>query len=94
MISLPDTDHLPLPRHRPQRLRTIAVSIYATLALLALAIPQAVPNWLKGFEPGAVQGRLLEAALAVQSFSNRMGADWAYHEARRIFLNASGKRED
>jgi hypothetical protein len=53
-----------------------------------------MPNWLKGFEPGTAQGLLLDAALAVQSFSNRMGADWAYHEARRMFLNATGKREE
>ena len=93
-MSLPDTEHLAPPRHRPQPLRTIAIAIYTTLLLLALTIPQAVPNWLKGFEPGTTQGLFLDAALAVQSFSNRMGADWAYHEARRIFLNTTGKREE
>jgi len=93
-MSLPDTEHVPPPRHRPQSLRTTAVVIYATLALLLLAIPQAVPNWLKGFEPSVPQSLLLEAALSVQSFANRIGADWAYHEARRIFLDTTGKRED
>jgi len=93
-MSLPDIEHVPPPRHRPQSLRTVAVVIYVTLALLVLAIPQAVPNWLKGFEPSGTQSLLLDAALAVQSFANRMGADWAYHEARRIFLETTGKRED
>ena len=93
-MSLPDTEHVPPPWHRPQSLRATAVVIYATLMLLAFAIPQAVPNWLKGFEPSGTQSLLLDAALAVQSFANRMGADWAYHEARRIFLDTTGKRED
>jgi len=93
-MSLPDTEHLAPPRHRPQRLRTSATVIYATLAVLALTIPQAVPNWLKDFEPGQPRDVLLDVTLAVQSFSNRMGTDWAYHELRRLFLDATGKREN
>jgi hypothetical protein len=62
--------------------------------VLALTIPQALPNWLKAFEPGQPRDLLLDVTLAVQSFSNRMGADWVYHELRRLFLEATGKRED
>jgi hypothetical protein len=93
-MSLPDTEHLPPPRHRPQRLRTVVTVVYATLLVLALTIPQAVPNWLKGFEPGQPRDLLLDVTLAVQSFSNSMGADRPYHELRRLFLDATGKRED
>src|SRR5262249_1504977 len=93
-MSLPDTEHVPPPRHRPQSLRTIAVVIYVTLALLVLAIPQAVPNWLKGFEPSTPQSLLLDAAVAVPSFANRMGGGGGYRGGRRICRETTGKRED
>ena len=42
------------------------------------------------------QRRLLGAllALAVQSLSDRMGANMPFYNARRAFLDATGKRED
>jgi hypothetical protein len=75
-------------------LKAASVVIYATFALLAFTIPQAVPNWLKNLDPSTAQSYLLDAALAVQSFSNRMGANWPYFTARRIFLDTTGKSED
>jgi hypothetical protein len=75
-------------------LKVAAIVIYATLFLLAVTIPQAVPNWLKGFEPGGVQRALLDASLAVQSLANRMGVNVPFHAARRVFLATTGKSED
>ena len=66
------------------------------VTLLLLLTAQEVHHWI-GIAARKVVVRVfgvLLAALAVQSFSNRMGADWAYHEARRIFLSATGKREE
>jgi len=95
-LSLPDTDHVPPAPGQPLQapLRTTAVVLYATLAALALAIPQAAVNRLKDAEPNLLQDIALDAAFAVQSFSNRMGFDLPFYNARRAFLDASGKRED
>lgn len=73
---------------------TTSVVIYATLILLALAIPRGLVNWAKNFEPSAPQATLLNAAEAVQSLSHRIGADWAFVQCRELFLRATGKRED
>jgi hypothetical protein len=80
------------PRTSP--LKAAAIVVYATFALLAFTIPQAVPNWLKNMDPGPAQSFFLDTALAVQEFSNRMGANWPYFTARRIFLETTGKSED
>jgi hypothetical protein len=95
-LSLPDTDHIALGPGRPQErpLRTTAIVIYGTLALLALAVPRGLVNWSKNFEPNAAQEVLLRVAEAVQSVSQRLGADWPYRRGRAIFLNATGKREE
>jgi hypothetical protein len=94
--SLPDTEHVALgpggPLERP--LRTTAIVIYATLALLVLTIPGGLVNWSKNFEPGAAQDVLLRTAEALQSLSQRLGANWPYRRGREIFLHATGKRED
>ena len=42
--------------------RTAAVIIYATLALLVLTIPQSLPNWLRDMEENPVQQVLLGAS--------------------------------
>jgi hypothetical protein len=95
-LSLPDTDHIALGPGRPleRPLRTTAIVIYATLALLALAVPRGLVNWSKNFEPSAAQDVLLHTAEALQSFSQRLGADWSYRRGRDFFLRATGKRED
>ena len=95
-MPLPDTEHVPPPHGVPQRhpLRSSAIVIYGTLALLALTIPQGLSNWLKGFEPSAPQDLLLTTALSVQSMSNTLGLNEPFYRARRIFLDVTGKRED
>jgi hypothetical protein len=75
-------------------LATTLVVIYGTLVLLALTIPSGLVNWSKNFEPNVPQEILLRTAQAVQSFSQAIGADWAYRKGRQIFLDATGKQED
>jgi hypothetical protein len=95
-MSQMDTHHPSPPSQvrlaRP--LRATAIVIYGTLLLLALAIPQGLVNWLKGFDPSKPQDLALELALAIQSVSNRLGADVPFSSARRAFLDATGKREE
>jgi hypothetical protein len=95
-MSLPDTEHVPPPQgaSQPRPLRASATVIYGTLALLGITIPQALSNWLKGFEPNALQDAALTAALAVQDVSNTLGFNAPFYRARRIFLEISGKTED
>ena len=95
-MSLPDTEHIALGPARAQGrpLRTTAIVIYGTLALLALAVPRGLVNWSKNFEPNAAQEVLLRTAEAVQSLSLYIGADWPYRRGREIFLHATGKREE
>ena len=95
-MSLPETDHIALGPGRPQQrpIRTTAIVIYGTLALLAFAVPRGLVNWSKNFEPSAAQDVLLHTAEALQSFSQRLGADWPYRRGREIFLHATGKRDD
>jgi hypothetical protein len=95
-LSPADTKHIALApgplQERP--LRTTAIVIYGTLALLALAVPRGLVNWSKNFEPNAAQEALLRTAEAVQSLSRHIGADWPYRHGRDIFLQATGKREE
>jgi hypothetical protein len=95
-LSDPAPAHIPPLPHIVQRtpLRTTAIVIYGTLLVLAVAIPQAPVNWLKGFEPSRLQTLLLDGALALQSWSSRLGIDAPFSTARRIFLDAAEKRED
>jgi hypothetical protein len=95
-LSASDLDRLlpgpGIPLQRP--LRTTAIVIYATLALLALTIPRSLVNWLKGFEPNGVQIMALQAAEGLAALSHRIGADRPFAAGREWFLMATGKRED
>ena len=75
-------------------LRTTAIIVYVTLALLALAIPQAAVNRLNDFSPGPLRDTALTVARAVADASHRIGLDWPYHAGRRLFLGLTGKRDD
>jgi hypothetical protein len=95
-VNLPDPDHVAAgpgaPIARP--LRTAAAVIYATLALLALAVPGALVNWVNRFEPSPAQRLVLEGAQALQALSARIGTDRPYERAREAFLYWTGKRDD
>ena len=74
--------------------RTAAVVIYATLALLILTIPQALPNWLRDMEENPVQEVLLRAATGAQAASQAIGLDVPYRRARAAFHAWTGKADD
>jgi hypothetical protein len=75
-------------------LRTTSTVIYATLALLALTIPQSLVNWVKSFEPGKAQVLALQAAEGFAWFSHSIGADRPFLVGREWFLKVTGKRDD
>jgi hypothetical protein len=81
-------------RPQPQPLKTTSLVIYATLLLLAVTIPRALVNWSRNFEPNVAQEAALRVAEAIQSMSQRVGADWLYREGRKEFLELTGKRDD
>src|SRR5208282_1093011 len=81
-------------REQARPLLTTSIVIYGTLALLALAVPRGLVSWSRNFEPNAAQAALLRTAQALQSFSQRLEADWPYRRGRELFLNATGKREE
>jgi hypothetical protein len=95
-LSASDLDHLEpgpgIPLRRP--LRTTAIVIYATLALLALTIPRSLTNWVNGYEPNKVQMLALQAAEGLAALSHRIGVDRPFALGRDWFLMATGKRED
>jgi hypothetical protein len=74
--------------------RTAAVVIYATLALLVLTIPQSLVNWLHDMEENPVQQVLLPAASGVQAASHAVRLDIAYRRARAAFHAWTGKEDD
>jgi hypothetical protein len=75
-------------------LRTTAIIVYVTLALLALAIPQAAVNRLNDFSPGPLRDTAFAVAQAVADTSHRIGLDWPYRAGRRLFLGLTGKQDD
>jgi len=75
-------------------LRTAAVVIYATLALLVLTIPQSLPNWLRDMEENPVQQALLRAASGVQAAAEAVGLAVPYRRARAAFHAWAGKEDD
>jgi hypothetical protein len=75
-------------------LRTTAIVVYATLALLALTIPQAAVNRLNDFSPGPLRDTALTVAQGLADVSHGIGLDWPYHAGRRLFLAITGKTDD
>jgi hypothetical protein len=75
-------------------LRTTAIVVYATLALLALTIPQSMVNRLNDFGPGPLRDSALTVAQGMADVSHRLGLDWPYHAGRRAFLSLTNKTDD
>jgi hypothetical protein len=71
-------------------LRTAAIVIYATLALLAVTIPQSVVNWLADMNGNPVQETALRGAEVLQNLSQRAGVAAVYQRGRGIFIAISG----
>jgi hypothetical protein len=84
----------PPPGRGANPVRTAAMIIYATFALLVLAIPQSLTSWLRDMDESPLQQACLHAAEAVQSTSHRVGLDAAYREARAAFHALTGKEDE
>jgi hypothetical protein len=95
-MSVPDRDRAAPEPSKPlvYPLGAAMVVIYATLALLALTIPRGLVNWSRDMEPSARQQAMLSAAQAIERLSSSTGLNRPYERARRVFLEATGKRED
>jgi hypothetical protein len=74
--------------------RTAAIVIYATLALLAVTIPQSVVNWLADMNGNPVVETALRGAEVLQNMSQRAGVATVYQRARDIFIAVSGAEPD
>ena len=82
-------------RPRPMNaLRTAAIVIYATLALLAVTIPQSVVNWLADMNGNPLEETALRGAQLVRNLSERAGVATVYQRARDIFIAISGVEPD
>jgi hypothetical protein len=76
-------------------LRTTAVVIYATLALLAVTIPQSIVSWLQDWNSSNVlQETLLKSANMLEHISEQARLTAPYHAARKAFLAVSGKEDN
>jgi hypothetical protein len=84
----------PIGRRVGNPVTAIAIIMYATFALLMVAIPQGMVNWVKDFNPGPAQDVVLAGAEAFATISGRLGADIPYRTARDFFLRTTGKNED
>jgi hypothetical protein len=82
------------PGRKARPLRTAAAVIYATLGLLAVAIPQSLVNRVRDINSGAIEEALLPAAEALQQASQRAGLTVPYQRARALFLAVAGKEEN
>jgi hypothetical protein len=82
-------------RPRPMNaLRTASIVIYATLALLAVTIPQSVMNWLADMNGNPIQETALRGAEVLRNLSQRAGVATVYQWARGIFIAISGVEPD
>ena len=79
-----------LPDGTPHPLRTTAIVICATLAVLIAAIPQSLTNWLREFKSIELQEKLLPGAEILQSLSERAGFTTPYKRGRELFLALKG----
>jgi hypothetical protein len=77
--------------HPAGQLRTATIVIYATLALLAVTIPQSVVNWLAD---NPAQETALRGAEALRNLSQRAGVATVYQRARDLFIAISGVEPD
>jgi hypothetical protein len=83
-----------LEPRQPKPLRTTAIVLYATFALLALTIPQSLTNWLADMNGNPVQETALRGAEIVRNLSQRAGVATVYQRARDIFIAVTGVEPD
>jgi hypothetical protein len=80
-----------LPNPRPSVLRSTSILLYATLALLWLAIPQSVSNWSRDYLPEFVQPVTTPIVGTVEMFANATRIPLLYAYARERFQAATKK---
>jgi hypothetical protein len=81
----------PRPASAP---RTTTIVIYGTLALLAVAVPQSVENWLADMNGNPVEEAALHGAEVLRNLSERAGIAGVYRRGRDIFTAFSGVEPD
>ena len=69
-------------------LRNAGIVLYATLALLWLAIPRSVSSWSHEYLPDFVQPVTSPIVEAVETVANATRIPFLYEEARRAFQSA------
>ena len=74
-----------------KRVWVTAAILYGTLGLSALAVPQALVNWLNNFEPSRPVEIALHVAEGVQSVAVTSGANLPYTWGRAAFLKLTNK---
>ncbi len=92
MKHVDPSDLKPQPPDDP--LRVAAIVIYLTLALLVLAIPQSLTNWLSDMNGNPVQEIALRGAGILRNVSQRIGVAGVYRRARDAFIAVSGVEPD
>lgn len=70
---------------RPVRLRGVALTLYGTLLLAGLAIPDAALSTLREARPSVVTATLLSVVEPVAGFMERTGVPGLYRAARDRF---------
>lgn len=68
-----------------------AIVLYASLALLWLAIPQSVTNWTRDYLPATVQPYAVPVAEAAETFAKATRLPLLYGHARGLFQDATKK---
>ena len=74
--------------------RSAAIVLYATLALLAVTIPQSVVNWLADMNSNPVEETALRGAQLLRNLSQGTGVAPVYQRARDVFIAISGAKPD
>jgi len=72
-------------------LRTAAIVLYATLAILWFAIPSSVSNWARDYLPGFMQPVATPITATVETIANATRITLLYAAARERFQAAAKK---
>ena len=76
------------------KLVTLAVILYGTLGLLALAMPDALSSRLDDLAPSPVVRAAQSSVAAIAVVSNALGIAAVYRAARAQFLATAGLQRD
>jgi hypothetical protein len=72
-------------------LRTVSVVLYATLAILWLAVPQSVSNWSRDLLPDFAQPFVRPVVESVETGANATRLPLLYETTRAWFQSAAKK---